>query len=38
MTGILIWGGLLLIALISNYRFWKRFPDTESNKIDNQLN
>jgi len=29
MTGILIWGGLLLIALISNYRFWTVFSDRE---------
>jgi hypothetical protein len=29
MTGILIWGGLLLIALIVNYRFWTVFSDRE---------
>jgi len=37
MTGILIWGGLLLIALIVNYRHWSIFPDSEENKSDNQL-
>jgi len=29
MTGILIWGGLLLIALIVNCKFWTAFPDRE---------
>jgi len=32
MTGILIWGGLLLIALIVNYWLWTIFPDKEDNE------
>jgi len=32
MTGILIWGGLLLIALIVNCKFWTAFPDNENEK------
>lgn len=40
MTALLTWGGLILIALIVNYRHWVIFPDNESeeNKIDNHLN